>query len=119
MEISPPSGDFATRAILARTYPARVDAALNSAAFDSSNASGSKDDPHLREVFRDFVGQTIFSQMLRSMRRTLGKPAYFHGGKFEEVFQAELDRLIAEKAARKSGDTWAEAMYELFTLQLR
>lgn len=76
-------------------------------------------DPMLREVFRDFVAQTLFSEMLRSMRKTLGKPAYFHGGRAEEVFQTELDRILVEKAARQSGDRFSDKMFELFTLRLR
>lgn len=82
-------------------------------------STGSTNDSELREVFRDFVGQTLFAQMLRSMRRTLGRPAYFHGGRFEEVFQAELDRIIVEKAARKDGENFADHMFELFSLQIR
>lgn len=83
------------------------------------SSTRSTNDSELREVFRDFVGQTLFAQMLRSMRRTLGRPAYFHGGRFEEVFQAELDRIIVEKAARKSGENFADHMVELFSLQIR
>ncbi len=75
--------------------------------------------PQLREAFRDFVGQTLFSQMLRAMRQTVGKPPYFHGGRMEEVFQVELDRLLVEKAARKTGDQFADEMFELFSLRLR
>ncbi len=75
--------------------------------------------PQLREAFRDFVGQTLFSQMLRAMRQTVGKPPYFHGGRTEEVFQVELDRLLVEKAARTTGDQFADEMFELFSLRLR
>jgi len=76
-------------------------------------------DPELREVFRDFVAQTFLSQMLRAMRQSVGKPPYFHGGKMEEVFQVELDRLFVEKSARKMGDQLADEMFELFSLRLR
>jgi hypothetical protein len=85
-----------------------------------SQADGERaTNPELREAFRDFVGQTLFSQMLRAMRQTLGKPPYFHGGRMEEVFQVELDRLLVEKAARKTGDQFADEMFELFSLRLR
>ncbi len=80
---------------------------------------GSDFGPNLREVFRDFVGQTLFAEMLRAMRKTLGKPAYFHGGRAEEIFQAELDRHLVEKAAQKSGEHFADQMFELFTLRMR
>jgi hypothetical protein len=75
--------------------------------------------PELREAFRDFVAQTLLSQMLRTMRHSLGKPPYFHGGKMEEVFQSELDRLLVEKSAEKIGHQFADSMFELFALRIR
>ena len=70
----------------------------------------------MREAFKDFVGQTFFGQMLSAMRKTVGKPAYFHGGRTEEVFQAQLDQVLAEKLSDASAETFADPMYELFTL---
>jgi peptidoglycan hydrolase FlgJ len=77
---------------------------------------GSGEDP-LRDSFRDFVGQTLFGQMLSSMRTTVGKPAYFHGGRGEEVFQQQLDQLLVEKISDASASTVADPMYELFQMQ--
>jgi len=70
-----------------------------------------------RDAFRDFVGQTMFGQMLQSMRSTVGKPAYFHGGRGEEVFQQQLDQVMVEKISDASASTVADPMYELFRLQ--
>lgn len=70
-----------------------------------------------REAFQDFVGQTLFGQMLQSMRSTVGKPAYFHGGRGEEVFQKQLDQLLVEKISDASASKVADPMYDLFTLQ--
>lgn len=75
-----------------------------------------EDDP-LREAFQDFVGQTLFGQMLQSMRSTVGKSAYFHGGRGEEVFQQQLDAVLVEKISEASSSTVADPMYELFSLQ--
>lgn len=75
--------------------------------------------PELREAFNDFVGQTLFGQMLKSMRKTLGKPAYFHGGRAEEIFQQQLDQVLAEKMSDASSDKLADPMFELFTLPRR
>ncbi len=71
----------------------------------------------LREVFDQAMGQTLFGQMLKSMRRTVGKPAYFHGGRAEEIFQQQLDQVLAEKLSRASGPALTDPMFELFTLQ--
>jgi hypothetical protein len=65
-------------------------------------------------AFRDFVGQTLFGQMLKSMRSTVGKPAYLHGGKTEEVFQQQMDQVLVEKMSDASADQIADPMFELF-----
>jgi hypothetical protein len=74
-------------------------------------------DDKLRETFTQFVGETFFSQMLSSMRNTQEKPAYFHGGRAEEVFQGQLDRVLSEKLASSASDRFVGPMYELFQLQ--
>jgi peptidoglycan hydrolase FlgJ len=71
----------------------------------------------LRDAFRDFVGQTLFGQMLSSMRSTVGKPAYFHGGRAEEVFSQQLDQVLVEKITDASASTVADPMFELFNMQ--
>ncbi|HBJ35121.1 MAG TPA: hypothetical protein DDZ51_10280 [Planctomycetaceae bacterium] len=71
----------------------------------------------LREAFRDFVGQTLFGQMMSSMRSTVGKPAYFHGGRAEEIFSEQLDRVMVEKITEASASTVADPMFELFNMQ--
>ncbi len=70
-----------------------------------------------REAFQDFVGQTLFGQMLQSMRSTVGKPAYFHGGRGEEVFQKQLDQLLVENISDASASKLSDPMYDLFRLQ--
>ncbi len=74
------------------------------------------DDPKVREAFNDFVGQTFFGQMLGAMRKTIGKPAYMHGGRAEEVFQGQLDQVLAEKLSDASAESFADPMWELFNL---
>jgi flagellar protein FlgJ len=71
----------------------------------------------LREAFRDFVGQTLFGQMLSSMRSTVGKPAYFHGGRAEEIFSEQLDQVLVEQITEASASTVADPMFELFIMQ--
>jgi flagellar protein FlgJ len=100
---------------------------LSSKALDSANllskeasafntTAKAEEDP-LREAFQDFVGQTLFGQMLQSMRSTVGKPAYFHGGRGEEVFQQQLDAVLVEEISESSSSMVADPMYELFRLQ--
>lgn len=77
------------------------------------------DDEKLRATFQDFVGQTLFGETLKSMRKTQQKPAYFHGGRAEEIFQQQLDQVLAEKLSRASAGPLAGPMFELFTLSRR
>lgn len=75
-----------------------------------------KDSPELREAFDDFVGQSFFSQLLSQMRKTVGKPAYFHGGMGEELFQGRLDEVLVEHLSEASGDTFSKPMFDLFMM---
>lgn len=69
-----------------------------------------------REAFDDFVGQTFYGQMLSAMRKTVDKPAYFHGGRAEEVFQAQLDQTLAEHLSDSTAEQFTGPMFELFNL---
>ena len=74
-------------------------------------------DKEVREAFQSFVGQTLFGQLLKAMRKTVGKPAYLHGGRAEEIFQQQLDQVLAEKIAQTSADKFSEPMFELFMMK--
>ena len=79
--------------------------------------SGAKgDDPQLRPTFDAFVGETLFGQMLKQMRKSVAKTPYFHGGRTEEVFQQQLDQVLAEKMSLASADKLTGPMFELYTL---
>jgi hypothetical protein len=65
----------------------------------------------LRKQFTQFVGETFYGQMIKAMRSTVGKPAYFHGGRGEEVFQGQLDQQLAEYMTAASAQTIAEPMF--------
>jgi hypothetical protein len=89
-------------------------ALVNKLADNSDIPAGEKDE--VREAFNDFVGQTLFGQLLKSMRSTVGKPAYFHGGRTEEIFQSQLDNVITDKLTESSAQSYADPMFELFQL---
>jgi Rod binding domain-containing protein len=78
-----------------------------------------KDQANLREAFDQFVGQTFFQQMLSAMRKTVDKPAYFHGGRAEEVFQGQLDQVLSERMTEAAAEEFTDPMFELFTLARR
>jgi len=65
----------------------------------------------VRDTFRTFIGESFFGQMLKSMRSTQGKPAYFHGGHAEEVFRGQLDQTLAQEMTKSSADKIADPMF--------
>jgi hypothetical protein len=97
----------------------RLDTALPKSGQLNPLEPGEQDSPELKKAFTDFVGQTLFGSMLASMRKTVGKPAYVHGGRTEEVFQKQLDQMIVEDLTDASAESLAEPMFELFNLQRR
>ena len=67
----------------------------------------------VREAFTSFVGETFFHQMIKAMRTSVGKPAYFHGGQAEEIFRGQLDQTLSEHMTRASASQFTEPMFEL------
>jgi len=82
-------------------------------AFDEAKPQA-KDD--LRETFQDFVGQTFFSQMIKSLRSTQKGAAYFNGGRAEEIFQGQFDQIMTEHLSDASAKSISDPMYKLFQL---
>lgn len=66
----------------------------------------------LHEKFTQFVGEAFYGQMLKAMRSSVGKPAYFYGGHAEEVFQGQLDQTMAEQLTKTSASKFAEPLFE-------
>jgi hypothetical protein len=90
---------------------------LSTAAAGRSPAAPSRaaDNPALHKAFDQFVGETFYGQMIHAMRKTQGKPAYFHGGRAEEVFTQQLDQVLTKKLAETRADKLSGPMYKLFT----
>lgn len=83
---------------------------------EAPNASQSKNDDEFRKVFHQFVGTTMFGQMLKSMRATQEKNPYFDGGRAEEIFQSQLDEKLVDKITEASSQTVSEPMFKLMTI---
>lgn len=73
--------------------------------------------PSIREAFDDFVGQSFYGQLIGSMRKTVGKPAYLHGGRAEEVFQSQMDQQLAEHISDATAGSFTGPMFDLFSLR--
>jgi peptidoglycan hydrolase FlgJ len=70
----------------------------------------SKEEVH--EKFTQFVGEAFYGQMFKAMRSTVGKPAYFYGGRAEEAFQGQLDQTMTEQLTKTTASRFAEPMFE-------
>ena len=70
------------------------------------------DQEEFREVFHRFIGTTLYGQMLRSMRQTQSKPAYFDGGRAEELFQQQLDQVLVDKMTRATSKSMSDSMFK-------
>lgn len=68
--------------------------------------------PGLQETFDQSVGSTFFRQMLKSLRSSTGKPAYFHGGQAEEIFQSQLDEILISDMAKANGNGFSAELFK-------
>jgi len=66
-----------------------------------------------RELLHQFIGQTLFGQMLKSMRATQEKNPFFHGGQSEEIYQSLLDMELTDQMTKATSKTLSEPMYKL------
>jgi Rod binding domain-containing protein len=78
----------------------------------SGNSHGEKGD--LKTNFQDFVAGTFYKEMLKSLHKMHGKPAYLDGGQAEKIFQGQLDQQMAEDLARSHGSQFSDGLYEAF-----
>ena len=110
--------NLSTPAGIGSTYA--MSSTVKSPSIIDGNAAGDVDkagnDTEVREKFNEFVGQAFFGQMMKAMRKTVGKPAYFNGGRAEEIFQEQLEQVIGEKLTKATGNTFSDPMFELFRL---
>jgi Rod binding domain-containing protein len=115
---APPSQLTTPRSAETRSADAGSGETRSAASVNSAEAlKGASGKSEVREAFDSFVGETFYAQMLKSMRKTVTKPAYFHGGRGEEVFRSQLDQVLAEKMAKADSGGLSDSMFEQFSLQ--
>ena len=90
-----------------------IQSLINSPKPPAAARRGGHDTPELKKAFNDFVGQTFFGELLKQMRATLDKPAFFHGGMGEDIFQSQLDQVLVEKMTESSAKSFSDPMYQL------
>jgi hypothetical protein len=82
----------------------------------TSPVSPGSSQPHsheeLKQLYQQSIGGTFFRQMMKALRATTGKAAYFNGGQAEKIFQGQLDELMIEKLSEASGGVFSDALFE-------
>lgn len=84
-----------------------------------AKAKEAEREKNVKQAFQKFVAGSFYQQMFKSLRKMHGKPAYFHGGQAEEMFQSQMDMQVAENLAEKHGDSLAAPMYRAFAQKLK
>jgi Rod binding domain-containing protein len=81
--------------------------------------AGSSASPELQATFRNVVGGLFYGQLLKSLRDTVGKPAYIHGGQAEELFQSQLDQYLVDDLSSRQSGPWLDELFQQFLAQLQ
>lgn len=68
----------------------------------------------LRKTVNEVIGSVFFGPLLRSLRAGSLKGEIGHGGRGEEVFQAQLDQVFAERAGAATRYELGDALVERF-----
>jgi Rod binding domain-containing protein len=74
--------------------------------------------PDLQGTFQKAVAGLFFGELLKSLRSTVGEPAYIHGGQAEKLFEGQLDQILSENLATTQGGAFVGELYDQFRAQL-
>lgn len=67
----------------------------------------------VKKTFTSVFGEMLYFEMLKGMRKTLDKPAYFNGGPAEDIFTQQLDQILSQKMAETSGESLLGRTFEM------
>ena len=90
----------------------KIPAAGKAAELNAAETNRQREAEEVRDKFTTFFGETFFQQMVKAMRTMTDKPAYFYGGRGEEVFRGQLDQQLAEEMSKAGASQIAEPMFE-------
>ena len=87
----------------------------------TSTATGTAEQmrTRLRQTTDQVVGSVFYGTLLESMRASGLRGKYGHGGRGEEVFAAQLDRMLAERAGQARSYTLSDAIVRRLDRQVQ
>ncbi|GJM24654.1 MAG: hypothetical protein DHS20C16_10690 [Phycisphaerae bacterium] len=68
----------------------------------------------LKQASDEIVGSVFYGTMLRQLRSSTMKGKYGHGGRGEEVFQAQMDQILAKEMGRSKNGNLSEAIVDRY-----
>jgi len=111
MDVSNVADSLAARMTAPGQWPVGARSQLDDA------VSHGKEAPELRQRLGEFVGNVFYGTLIRQMHASTLKGEYFHGGRGEEVFQAQLGMELAQRLGRAVNDPIADRLYESWMKQ--
>lgn len=69
---------------------------------------------NLKNASDELVGSVFYGTMLRQLRSETLKGKYGHGGRGEEVFQAQLDQVLAKEMGKGKNGNLSDAIVDRF-----
>jgi len=78
-----------------------------------------RDVAKLRETAGHVVGSAFFGTLLKTMRESDLKGSFGHGGRGEEIFEAQLHGVIAERAGVRMQRDLQDALFRQLERQQR
>ena len=73
----------------------------------------------LRDTVNKVIGSVFYEPMLRATRDSALKGTIGHGGRGEEVFQGQLDQILAERIGQASGQSLSQTLVDRFARAAR
>ncbi len=83
------------------------------------SARGERKLDQLRDSAAQVVGSVFYGTLLKNLRSSSLQGEIGHGGRGEEVFQAQLDQVLAERAGQARNFDLADVIVRRFERQVR
>ena len=78
------------------------------------NAATQARQKDLREAINQVIGSVFFGPLMQSMRSSTLKSDIGHGGRGEEIFSAQLDQILVERAGSATSYELGNVLFDRF-----
>ncbi|MEE9243806.1 MAG: hypothetical protein V3U55_07200 [Mycobacterium sp.] len=68
----------------------------------------------LRRTINEVIGSVFFGPLMRAMRNSAIKGTVGHGGRGEEIFRAQLDQILTERAGASTHYPLSDVLFDRF-----